>query len=204
MGQIINFIEARDALVVNRIKQRLQQADEERQERMPKKKAVVISALPGEPVPAEYQDLRPFLQRDGLVLLSWAVWNDHKEYGPCYRVNWGKSCGKHSRYCSSFTDEAFLSEVMPVRNGDFNWREGIAGTSAWNYSEKDIADIVFLAAPKLTGREIPSFVRLLKAAGVTVDFDYDFSLGKAKEIEFRRFEAEITALAEKLHEGVPV
>ena len=186
MGEIINFQEAKQALELNRVRERLQQRiAEEYTPRPPLKQAKIFSALPGEPLPADYPDLRPLLQRDGLILLSWAIWTRHEAYGRCFRVNWIKSYGKHRIYASNFVYESDLPSVVPARSGDPSWQKGIAGTSSY-ITDSNIADEAYLAAPDLNAMIIPPFIKLLRAAGVTVDFEYEFSLGKAREIEFRR------------------
>jgi hypothetical protein len=198
MGKIINFQDAKQALLLNAVKRQIIQENQEPV--LAPKKAVVVSALPGEVLPPEYPDLRPLLQRDGLILLSWAKWNNRPPYGLCYRVNWVKSCGQMRRYCSSFyydfkdiKNEDEFKGIMPCQNGDYKWEEGIAGSRVW-YSPDDMADIVFLAAPKLNFAPRDSFIQKLKEAGIKVNFDYEFSLGKAREITFKKEEEKIEAL----------
>ena len=197
MAQIINFLEARDALALNNIKRRLQEKEEEKQEKeKTKKRAKIITAMPGETIPEEYRDLRPFLQRDGLILLSWAVWDDYENEGLHYRANWVKSCGKMKHYACfwKFQNDRELQEDLPNRTGDRYYREGIID----RWLGKQAADIVFLCAPEFSRESRPHFIQLLKATGIKVDFDYEFSLGKAKEIEFSREQQEIMERLEKL------
>jgi hypothetical protein len=198
MGKIIDFYQAKQALELRAVKREYQQ--ETAQKTSSKKVPLVISALPGEAIPPEYPDLRPYLQRDGLILLSWARWDNHRPHGLCYRVNWVKSCGKCKRYASYFiTDisDKKLSGVMPSRYGDLKYREGIIGRNLFEteyVTNENIADIVFLAAPELSALTRPLFIQKLKEAGPTVNFDFDFSLGLAKELEYKKQAAEIEAL----------
>jgi hypothetical protein len=200
MAKIINFIEGKAVLDMDQLNQFLKREAEKQGKNPPKKKAKVISALPGEIIPPEYPDFRPFLQRDGLILLSWARWNNRKWYGLCYRVNWVKSRGKCRHYASGFAEipeKEQAGEIMPIQQGDIDWSLGIAGTGNY-YISDEIADVVFIAAPELNRRTIPAYIELLKAGGVTVDFGYEFSLGAAKELEFKREEAEIAARLENI------
>ena len=198
MGEIINFQEAKQALELNRVRERLQQRiAEEYAPRPPQKQAKIFSALPGEPLPAGCPDLRSFLQRDGLILLSWAIWERHEAYGHCFRVNWIKSCGKHRLYASNFIYESELPSVVPAQSGDPSWQKGITGTSRY-LTDNNIADEAFLAAPDLNVVTIPTFIQLLKATGIAVDFEYEFSLGKAREIEFRRETEKIVEQIQKV------
>jgi hypothetical protein len=202
MGKIINFLEIKQVLELRAVKREIlwETAQKTAAPSVSRKRPLVISALPGETIPAEYPDLRPYLQRDGLILLSWARWGNYRPFGLCYRVNWVKSCGKACRYASYFiTDisDKKLSEVMPSRYGDLKYREGIIGSRAidteWATNEY-IADIVFWAAPDLSALTRPLFIQKLQEAGSAVNFDFDFSLGKAKELEFKKQVAEIKAL----------
>jgi len=200
MGKIISFINARDQIAFNKVKERLQQERLERQAAKPlRKKAKIIPALPGDVIPPEYKDLRSFLQRDGLILLSWAMWENHDGYRLSYKVNWMASCGKASHFSSPLlydVPDENIKNIMPEGRGDPHWYEGVIGQS-WIEA---IADVVFLAAPwDLNFRIRPYFVQLLKDAGVTVDFDYKFSLGKAREIKFRQEQEKIAEQMQKLH-----
>jgi len=192
MDKIINFLEAKQALVLNRVKRQLQQEYEEKQAtRPPAKKALVISALPGEALQPEYEDLRPYLQRDGLILLSWARWKNHDDYGAMFfRFNWVKSRGPLKHYAGGWwinSDmEKMKAEAYPGRRGDYEWRKGIIGNSVVTPNERNTADVVFICAPELTPLTRPFFIEQLKNSGVKVDFDFDFSLGYAKELEFKK------------------
>jgi hypothetical protein len=205
MAEIINFLEAKQALELRAVKREIlrETAQKPAAAPVPRKKPLVISALPGEPLSPEYPDFRPLLQRDGLILLSWARWDNHRSYGLCCRVNWVKSCGKYYHYSTGFiydfwTDKD-LAGVVPSIRGDNRYRDGIAGRNLYetdikHIPDSNIADYVFLAAPDLNAATIPLFIEKLKQAGSTVDFDFDFSLAKVKELEFKKQAAEIVAL----------
>jgi len=145
------------------------------------RKPEVISVLPWEEMPPGYDDLRPFLQRDGLILLSWAMWHNHPMYGRCYRVNWIRSRKAHRRYRSYFFYEVDpitdFKELMPAQRDN---RDGY-------YLEGYDADIKFQTTPEnLDARTIPHFVERLKKAGVTVDFDLEFSFKESRELEIKK------------------
>jgi hypothetical protein len=75
------------------------------EDKPPRKEPVLVSALPGVELPPQYPDFRPFLQRDGLILQSWAKWNMWANgLEPCYIVHWITSAPARSprRYASRF------------------------------------------------------------------------------------------------------
>jgi len=111
----------------------------------PRKKAKIISALPGETIPTEFDDLRPLLQRDGLILLSWAIWENYDEDGIAAKVNWIKSNGNLKKYCGFWTDvndDDGMGAVLPDRKGDCDYREG----TFFDVIQKE-PPILFLFAP---------------------------------------------------------
>ena len=157
----------------------------------PRKIANIISALPGENIPSEFKDLRPFLQRDGLILLSWARWEDKedKENGLEIRVNWISSTGKLRKFCGHWTNvstDENLSDVIPDRKGDPYYQEGrwFYGYYSDYYGDGYVADNVFLCAPELTALTRPHFINKLKETGINIDFDYIFNLTEEKKKQF--------------------
>jgi hypothetical protein len=141
--------------------------------------------MPGEPFPIGHRDFRPLLQRDGLILLSWALWEDWEGDGSLlqrYIVTWVASGG---RKCQHYATRAIpgykLEKANPERRADIRFYKGAYG-STWDidsYSDKQIADYLYLAAPfDLDGKTIPAYIQVLKARGSAVDFDYEFTLGK--------------------------
>jgi len=189
MGTIINFMEAKQFTTHSQFLQRdaMESAVGQRSyygvcSRPSHEKTLYISALPWETIPDIYEDLRPYLQRDGLILHSWSQWNCHKIYGDCYSVTWIKSSGKTRRYCTGIlydvSDITDFQDIMPRR---------IAYSSLTLNNNGEIADTVFYAAPEnLHSKTISPFVQRLKYCGITVDFDYDFRLDKISEFELKR------------------
>jgi hypothetical protein len=155
------------------------------------KQPIVLSVLPGENFPFGHEDLRPLLQRDGLILLSWAVWNDWDgDLAIRFVVNWVTSSGRARHYASGALAKAELPTAMPLRRGDNYFYRGIFGRREKELTyvqDKDIADYVYLAAPfDLNPKTIPAFVKNLKGMGNTVDFDFPFSIDLIKKIEFAK------------------
>jgi hypothetical protein len=206
MAKIINFLEEKNRLemagLVSALKAKQEREQAQKSGEKPKKRAKAISALPGEAISPEYMDFRPSLQRDGLILLGWGLWANRKGDGLYYRANWIKSRSKHLCYGSGlvrFTGEDEVKTVMPLEKGDINYADEDGWTRYWSkYVYVEIADVVFYAAPALSRHTIPAFIELLKASGVTVDFEYQFSLGAAKELEFKREREEIADRLEKI------
>ena len=157
------------------------------------KEPIVLSIMPEQAFPAGHRDLRPLLQRDGLILLSWAIWEDW--YGDesllrRYIVTWTTSQGKARHYATKAVEENGLAAAVPERRGDPLFYRGAYGSryDLHDYSDKAIADYLYLTAPfDLDKDTIPGFVRVLKALGSTVDFDNFFSLGAVKKSLAREY-----------------
>jgi len=130
----------------------------------PKKKAVIIEVMPGEPLPERYQDYRPLLQRDGLILWAWEIGDDF------IRIIWLASNGNMRKYQAIFDDESELADASPERKYD---------VCRYRYTEEPNY-IIYAAPPGLTVNTRSAFVARLKASGVSVNFDYEFSLGKQR------------------------
>jgi hypothetical protein len=151
------------------------------------KEPIVISVMPEQAFPVGHRDLRPLLQRDGLILLSWAIREDWYGDGSLIRgyiVTWAASQGKPRHYATEAVEEKELAAAVPKRRGDALFYRGAYGNryDLHDYSDKAIADYLYLAAPfDLDNKTIPGFVRVLKALGSTVDFDHVFSLRSAKK-----------------------
>jgi hypothetical protein len=157
------------------------------------KEPVVISVMPDEAFPAGHRDLRPLLQRDGLILISWARWEDwygDESFLRRYIVTWATSQGKARHYATKAVEEKNLAAAVPERRGDPLFYHGAYGSSydPHHYSDKMIADYLYFAAPfDLTRETIPGFIGALKALGSTVDFDHVFTLGAAKRSLAREY-----------------
>ena len=129
-----------------------------------KKKAVIFEAMPGEPLPEKCPDYRPLLQRDGLILWAWEISGDD------IRIIWLTSNGAMRRYQATFDDEGDLATARPEERYD---------DDRWGH-RKTPDFIIYAAPPGLTVNMRKAFIAKLKAAGVSVNFDYEFSLGKQK------------------------
>jgi hypothetical protein len=139
---------------------------------MPKKEAVILTALPGDPMPEGYPDYRPILQRNGLFLYSWAVW---KEKGLIV-VNWLRSTGKMRKVATGYCKEVDLPAVTPSRIGD------VCRGAAWPWREDEDPDYAVFAAPRLIRHnDRAAFLAKLRNTGATVNLDYIFTLQKQKD-----------------------
>jgi hypothetical protein len=151
------------------------------------KEPIVISVMPEQVFPTGHRDLRPLLQRDGLILLSWAIWEDwygDETFLRRYIVTWASSQGKARHYATKAAEERDLAAAVPERKGDALFYRGAYGDryDIHDYSDKAIADYLYFAAPfDLDNKTVPGFIRVLKALGSTVDFDHVFKLGAAKK-----------------------
>jgi len=132
-----------------------------------KKKAVTVEVMPGEPMPEGYPDYRPLLQRDGLILWAWELFDDF------IKIVWLRSNGAMYRYQAVFDDEGDLATAFPEEKYNPGRRF---------YTEKE-PDFIIYTAPDLTVNTRGAFIERLKASGVSVDFDYEFSLGKQRRQE---------------------
>jgi hypothetical protein len=153
----------------------------------PEKKVAVIEVMPWEPMPEGYPDYRRFLQRDGLILLSWSVWEEDQDI----RVDWIASTGSLRRYSSCRwgpIDERELgNDVMPERRFDI-------GRDRF---DKKPDFIVYAAPPDLTANTRAAFVQKLREVGIKVNFDYEFSIGTQKQERER-------VVAEKINSYTPI
>jgi hypothetical protein len=165
------------------------------------KEPVVISVMPDEPFPVGHQDFRPLLQRDGLILLSWARWEnwyDDESFLRRYIVTWVSSAGRTRHYATKAVEEKDLAAALPERKGDRLFYRGASGSlggyDLHSYSDKSIADYLYFAAPfDLTKGTIPGFIGVLKALGSTVDFDHVFTLRAAKKNLAREYLEKVTS-----------
>jgi hypothetical protein len=200
MAEIINFLEARQKMELNSLASALkweQSRDKppepEKPYTGPTKRPCIVSALPGETIPPEFPDFRPLLQRDGLILLGWSRWDlEPCEYlgkGPCYTVDWITSASNrhYRRYNAGFIFQEEIGVAKPDSSGGPYFFQGIRGKpfDLKYVKDKDVADYVFACVPwDLNRRTIPGFIEELKAAGVTVDFDFPYSMDYMKKLEF--------------------
>jgi hypothetical protein len=88
-----------------------------------------------------------------------------------------------SRCATKAVEEKDLASAVPERKGDTLFYRGAYGHwyDIHDYSDKAIADYLYLAAPFDLGQKtIPGFIRILKALGSTVNFDIIYSLTKER------------------------
>ena len=140
--------------------------------------AMPFLAIPGKPFPSGIPDYRPFLQRDGLILLSW----DKRitETGERYTAYWVTSAGIHRFYASkSHTVEDFF--LARPHHKSYAAEDGIEF-----YGQEAPAYIVHVA-PELMktnprhGELRPAHIKTLKQQGSNVDFDYRYLLTMEKK-----------------------
>jgi hypothetical protein len=131
-----------------------------------KKKAVIIEVMPSEPLPEKCPDYRPHLQRDGLILFSWEI------HGDDIRIVWLASNGNMRKYQALTDDEGELSTICPeVKYTADHYR-------CHTLKEPDF--IIYATPPGLTVSTRKAFIAKLKSSGVSVNFDYEFTIGKQK------------------------
>jgi hypothetical protein len=143
--------------------------------------------MPDQAFPVGHRDLRPLLQRDGLILLSWAIWEDwygDESFLRRYIITWAASREKAIHYATKAVEEKDLEAAVPERRADALFYRGAYGSRCdiHDYSDRLIADYLYLAAPfDLDKKTIPSFVRVLRSLGSTIDFGHVFTLGGARK-----------------------
>lgn len=129
-------------------------------------KPVIVEVLPGQRLPEGYADYRPLLQRDGLILYAWEI------YGDEIRIVWITAGYKMYKYQAWVDNEQELESICPNKKYDIG---------RYNNPTSDKADFIIYAAPKdITPNLKPAFIAKLKEAGATVNFEYEFSLGRQK------------------------
>jgi len=131
-----------------------------------KKKTVIIEAMPWEPLPEKCPDYRPYLQRDGLILFSWEIHGDE------IRIVWLAANGGMRRYQTLIDNESELTTICPEK------KYTVDHYHCHTLREPDF--IIYAAPPSLTANTRNAFIAKLKAAGVSINFDYEFTLGKQK------------------------
>jgi len=132
-----------------------------------KKKAVVIEVMPGESMSEGFADYRPLLQRDGLILWGWEI--DGEEI----RIVWLRSNGGMHKYQALIDDESELATILPEKRYDDR-----------RYRYRDEPDFIIYATPiGFTVNMRKAFIAKLKASGVSVNFDYEYSLGRQRQDE---------------------
>jgi hypothetical protein len=139
---------------------------------------IPILARPGEALPLSIPDFRPMLQRDGLILLSWA--KKHTEMGERYTAYWVTSQGISRYYASKdFGAECFASAV-PIRKS-YAAEDGIEF-----YGQNNPAYMVHVAPDLMVSKRQaedmrPEHIKNLRALGMNADYNYHFLLTTEKK-----------------------
>jgi len=132
-----------------------------------KKKPIIIEAMPDKPLPKNYPDYRLLLQRDGLILFSWEIYDD------VIKIVWLTSNGAMRKYQVETDDESELATISPK----YKYRNGL------RFYPGEVPDfIIYTAPPEITVNLRDTFLAMLKDSGVSVNFDYEFTLGKQKAV----------------------
>jgi hypothetical protein len=131
-----------------------------------KKKPVIIEAMPGESLPENCPDYRSLLQRDGLILHSWEI------YGDDIKIVWLSANRGMFKYQAWADDDGDLPSICPENKYSEN--------RSYYRTDEEPDFIIYAAPPGLTASTRSAFVARLKAAGISVNFDYEFSLGRQK------------------------
>ena len=134
---------------------------------------VSFLAMPGELLPADIPDYRPFLQRDGLILLAW----DKRitERGELYTAYWVTSAGVPRFYAS----RTFLQDDFFLAQPD---HKSYAAEDGIEFYGQDSPAYLVHVAPELMmsnpqhGELRQAHIRMLKLQGSDVDFDYRYLL----------------------------
>ena len=142
------------------------------------KSGAVINGRPGEKLPENIPDFRPYLQRDGLILLSWDRRLNAK--GALYTAYWVTSSGIHRYYASPALLLENFANAMPIRKS-YAAEDGIDF-----YGETGPLYIVHVAPELMMSNPRHGELRLahinaLKQMGSDVDFDYKYLLKTDKK-----------------------
>jgi hypothetical protein len=118
------------------------------------------------------------LQRDGLILLSWA--KKHTEMGERYTAYWVTSQGINRYYASEDLEIERFKSAVPVRKS-YAAEDGIEF-----YGQSEPAYIVHVAPDLMMSKRQaedrrPEHIHKLRALGMQADYDYRFLLTKEKK-----------------------
>jgi len=135
------------------------------------KETDIIEVMPWEPMPEGYQDYRPLLQRDGLFLYAWTIWEDGSVV-----ASWKTTFGKMRSYSSPHCREESLESVVPTKS-----MEGYRGTTWDSWDSKDRPVIAVFTAPRyIDFYERDAFLVRLRDSGATNNFDYHFTIARQR------------------------
>ena len=137
-----------------------------------------ILARPGKKMPSNIPDYRPFLQRDGLILLAW----DKRltESGERYTAYWVTSTGVPRFYASKMLSENDFISARPDHKS-YAAEDGIEF-----YGQAAPVYLVHVAPELMMSNPLHGELRLvhisdLKHHGSKVDFDYKYLLKTEKD-----------------------
>jgi len=142
-------------------------------------------AIPGTLLPSEITDYRPYLQRNGLILLAWD--KRETESGNRYTAYWVTSTGIPRFYASKPLSSKDFPSARPIQKS-YAAEDGIEF-----YGQKAPLYIVHVA-PELMksnprhGELRTTHIKILKSQGSKVDFNYQFLLKteKSRDLPLKR------------------
>jgi hypothetical protein len=145
-----------------------------------------IDAPYGTDLPEGFQDFRPVLQRDGLILICWEK-HTSKE-GAFFNILWAKSSGKGRNTCwSGFVREEEIPYIMPDDvEYSYTYRDKLQKVYTVKVAPDDVLQGAF--------SDFPKYVQSLKDFGITVNFDYDFNYASEKRNRFLEKNKELIPL----------
>ena len=142
-----------------------------------------LPAMPGRSLPDGLMDYRPFLQRNGLILLSW----DKRitEMGERYAAYWVTSAGPPRFYASKYLP----LEDFPSARPD---HKSYAAEDGIEFYGQEAPQYVMHVAPELMmnnprhGELRAAHIQTLQEQGSSVDFSYKYLLKTEKEKNRKR------------------
>ena len=145
-----------------------------------KPRGKIILGQPGEDIPDSIPDFRPYLQRDGLILLSWE--KRLSRNGALYTAYWVTSSGILRYYASH---PLFLEDFMdatPCRKS-YAAEDGIDfyGEESPFYMVHVAPELMMSSRMKI--QERPAHIKRLKQLGIKADFNYSFILTREKKLQ---------------------
>lgn len=138
-----------------------------------------ILATPGKVLPSEIPDFRPFLQRDGLILLAWD--KRRTEAGSRFTAYWVTSTGTPRYYASKMCSSESFSSAKPDHKS-YAAEDGIEfhGQKAPVYIVHTAPELM-MSNPR--HRELRKmYIDVLMRQGVTVDFGFRYLLKNDKKL----------------------
>jgi hypothetical protein len=139
---------------------------------------VPILASPGDPLPLSIPDFRLALQRDGLILLSWA--KRHTEIGERYTAYWVTSQSITRYYASEDLPAEYFASAVPVRKS-YAAEDGIEF-----YGQDNLAYIVHVAPDLMVnhrqaGDTRSEHIKKLRNLGMKADYSCRFLLTRERK-----------------------